>query len=412
LKKQLFLFTLILVSINSLTTCWGQLKSGKWIGTLELQTGLFLPFDFEKIEGNGNQYYIHNSTESIQMDIIFETADTLILAFPNFKSNLYLIKQNKRTLSGYWLNFNKGNDYKIPCVIRYESNKNNGDYKKSTVFNSNHVMPEKWEVTFDNGSGSTDKAIGLFHQGQQQKLTGTFATETGDYRFLEGKLFKDSLILSCFDGAHAFLFLGKLNSSTTIDGTFYSGKHWSTKWNSVVNNSFELNHPDSITYLVDPSEFTFSSYHLDSTLFNFSAANNINKVTIIQLMGTWCPNCMDESRYLQDLYAKYHSEGLNIIAVAYEIENSFSNYKKNIERFKDKNGIEYLITIGGKASKDLASKQFPNLNKISAFPTSIVLDKNGTVRNIHTGFYGPGTGIYYENYSEKMENFILQLLSE
>lgn len=401
-----------MVSINSLSTCWGQLKSGKWIGTLELQTGLFLPFDFEKIEGNDNPYYIHNSTESISMDIVIETEDSLILTFPNFKSNLFLTKQNNQTLSGYWLNYNKGSDYKIPCIIRYENKKTQKNYSKSTVFNSKHALPEKWEVAFDDGNGSTDKAIGLFHQDKQKKLSGTFATETGDYRFLTGNLFKDSLLLSCFDGAHAYLFLGKFNNSTTVEGTFYSGKHWSTKWSGLVNETFELNHPDSITYLVDSSEFKFSSYHLDSTSFNFSASENNNQVTLIQLMGTWCPNCMDESRYLQELYAKYHSEGLNIIAVAYEIENSFSNYKQNIERFKNKNGIEYLITVGGKASKDLASKQFPYLNKIVAFPTSVIIDKKGNIRRIHTGFYGPSTGIYYENYTEKMENLILQLLSE
>jgi hypothetical protein len=71
--------------VSTLSKCWGQLKSGKWIGTLEIQTGLFLPFDFSKSESINNQYYIHNSTESISMDIIMETADSLILTFPNFK---------------------------------------------------------------------------------------------------------------------------------------------------------------------------------------------------------------------------------------------------------------------------------------------------------------------------------------
>ncbi len=398
--------------MSTFSKCWGQLKSGKWIGTLEIQTGLFLPFDFSKSESINNQYYIHNSTESISMDIIMETADSLILTFPNFKSNLFFTKENNKTLTGYWLNYNKGPDYKIPCVIHYESKRIKTNNTKSIVFDTKQLLPEKWEVTFDDGSGSTDKAIGLFHQNQQKQLIGTFATETGDYRFLRGKLFKDSLLLSCFDGAHAYLFVAKFNNPTSIDGIFYSGKHWSTKWTGTVNESFELNHPDSITYLVDSSELKFSSYYLDSTVFNFSASENNNEVTVIQLMGTWCPNCMDESRFLQELYAKYHNDGLNIIAVAYEIENSFSNYKQNIERFQNKNGIEYLITIGGKASKELASKQFPYLNKISAFPTSIIIDKKGNIRKIHTGFYGPSTGVYYENYTEKIENLIIQLLSE
>ncbi len=388
---------------------WGQLKNGAWSGNLEIQPGLFLPFSFEKNTHTEKGFFIHNDIESIKMDIQLENKDSLILVFPNFNSKLFLSIKNNKTLFGYWLNYNKGSDYKVPCKMVYNAQKKKA--AKSTIY-TNNIIPEKWEVYFNDGNGSNYPALGLLHNNQSGKLAGTFATETGDYRFLNGLLFKDSLTLSCFDGAHAYLFLGKFTDSNSIDGKFYSGKHWSTTWTGKVNDSFKLQDPDEITFLIDSSDFNFTSCDLDSNIFQYPSTSLNNKVTIIQLMGTWCPNCMDESIYLQELYYKYHKEGLNIIGVAYEMGDSFKNYKDNIVRFKNKNNIEYQITIGGKASKDLATQQFSQLNKISAFPTSIILDKKGKVRGIHTGFYGPSTGIYYENNTNKIEKLILDLLSE
>jgi len=43
-----------------------------------------------------------------------------------------------------------------------------------------------------------------------------------------------------------------------------------------------------------------------------------NKAVIVQIMGSWCPNCMDESAYLSKVYKQYNKQGLEIIALAYE----------------------------------------------------------------------------------------------
>jgi hypothetical protein len=46
------------------------------------------------------------------------------------------------------------------------------------------------------------------------------------------------------------------------------------------------------------------------------------------------------------------------------------------------------------------------------FPTLIIIDKNGKVRNIHTGFSGPGTGIHYAEFKDEFEKLIDNLLLE
>jgi len=52
------------------------------------------------------------------------------------------------------------------------------------------------------------------------------------------------------------------------------------------------------------------------------------------------------------------------------------------------------------------------LNHIMSYPTSIFLDKKGEIRKIRTGFYGPGTGKYYTEYTQNTNDFIQELLAE
>jgi hypothetical protein len=64
------------------------------------------------------------------------------------------------------------------------------------------------------------------------------------------------------------------------------------------------------------------------------------------------------------------------------------------------------------SGKGRASAQLPFLNHVMSFPTCIFVDRKGKVRRIHTGFYGPGTGRYYEAYKSDLYAFVQQLLNE
>ena len=48
-----------------------------------------------------------------------------------------------------------------------------------------------------------------------------------------------------------------------------------------------------------------------------------------------------------------------------------------------------------------------------SYPTCIFIGRDGMVRRIHTGFYGPGTGAErYAAYSRDIELFVTDLLKE
>jgi len=58
----------------------------------------------------------------------------------------------------------------------------------------------------------------------------------------------------------------------------------------------------------------------------------------------------------------------------------------------------------------MAAKALPMLNKVISYPTAIFIDKKGKVREIHTGFSGPGTGEDDEQYKKETQELIEELL--
>jgi thiol-disulfide isomerase/thioredoxin len=393
-----------------------KLKSGAWTGKLSLNTTTTLPFEFtitknsKKSGKSGYNYTVVNGDERIDLIPTTASGDSLQLEFPSFGTKLVLKPIGKKELSGYWVNPNKGANYRIPCTLKSGYGKR-FDSSKLYVSNVNPANYDgRWETTFEPGTADAYKAVGLFEQSFNE-LKGTFLTETGDYRFLDGNVAGDSLYLSCFDGSHAFLFTGKMIDDK-ISGAFYSGKHWQTTWEAKRNASFELTDPDSLTYIVKNDPVSFKLKDLQGNDFVFPNDQYKNKVTIIQIMGTWCPNCMDETRYFKELYSKYHQQGLEIISVCYETGTDPVQHVNRIKTLKDRLNLDFTFVVGGTANKGLASEHFNMLNQVISFPTAIFIGKDGTVKKVHTGFNGPGTGSYYQNFVTETDQFIRELLSE
>mgnify|MGYP000580854089 CR=1 FL=1 len=273
-------------------------------------------------------------------------------------------------------------------------------------------MSGVWETVFSPDS-NTDRYIakGIFEQIGHQ-LTGTFRTTTGDYRYLEGVVDGDSFRLSTFDGAHAFLFTGKVNDST-LTGNFYSGDHWKEPFVAKRNPKYQLPDEHDLTYIKEGYDsFNFSFPDKEGNLVSLKDERFQNKVVVVQIMGTWCPNCLDESKYYTQ-YAKEHSE-VQFVSLAFEVAKTKEKAFQRIDRLKERLQIPYPILLAqyGSDSKLLANEKLPMLNHVLSYPTSIFIDKKGKVRKIHTGFNGPATGQKYIDFKNEFESFIDLLLKE
>lgn len=379
-----------------------KLKEGNWRAVLKIKEDIELPFNFQ-ITKNA-ELIIQNAEEKIVVKDIVYNGSKVSIHLPVFSTYIEaVIKDNN--LEGYWINPEK-KDYKIPFFAQHGRNDRFAKTEKTALSDING----KWEVTFSPGTENEYKAIGLFKQ-QNHKVTGTFLTETGDYRFLEGQMEEGSLKLSCFDAAHAFLFTANVKKDSMSNGIFYSGKHWNESWIAVRNDNFVLSDSDTLTYLTKGYEkLDFKFPDENGKITSLSDADYKNKAIIVQIMGSWCPNCMDESVYLSEVYSKYKSKGLEIIAIDYEIRNDFDVFKRNVARMKKDLGINYKIVFGGTSKKSEAAKTLPMLNHIMSYPTTIFIDRKGKIKKIQTGFNGPGTGKIYEDYKKSTNKLIEKIL--
>lgn len=408
---RIFFLSLLAFCFTS-GTAQTPLKKGTWRGVLTLsekKNEIILPFNFEVTSlKNMPLITIRNAEEKINVTDIIFNKDSVIIKMPLFDSEFKTVLKND-TLSGIWINYNKKEKNIIPFEAYY-----NDKRRFVTSKNASLDFTGKYEVTFDAGKESEYKAVGIFKQ-TGNKLTGTFLTETGDYRYLEGSVQNNQMALSCFDGSHAFLFFANSpktkGKADSLSGEAFYGISGIEKWTAIRNEKFELKDPESITYLKNPDEkITFSFPNLNGQTVSLSDEKFKNKVVVIQLMGTWCPNCMDETAYLAKVYNQYKSKGLEVVALAYERATDFEKAKNNLLRSKKRLGADYEFLITGLSGAAKASESMPFLNKVSAFPTTIILDRKHKVKSIYTGFSGPATGKEYENYKSKTESLLIQLL--
>ncbi len=373
-----------------------------------------LPFNFEvKYIGEDSFYLeIRNGGERIKLDDISfshdqaTNKDTVIIRFPAYDSYLEAIFEDK-VLEGRWVVPSRGTNYVIPFVAHHGQDHRFTTLQKPPITD----VTGRWECQFEIETEEPYPAIGLFKQ-EGNHLTGTFQTETGDYRYLEGSVQADKLYLSCFDGAHMFLFEGKIHPDNTITGIFRSGSHYLTSWSAVRNEDFALAHPDSLTYVKTKDEpFAFTFPDANGNLVSLTDPEYQGRPKIIQILGTWCPNCLDETEFLVEWLDEHPDLDIAVIGLAFERYDDPSKARKVISRYREKLGITYPILHAGKSNKREASKQLPMLNEIISYPTLIFLDRNNQVHRIHTGFNGPATPDY-SLFVEEFEETIHQLLDQ
>ncbi|WP_303319184.1 TlpA disulfide reductase family protein [Flavivirga abyssicola] len=380
-----------------------MLETGTYRALLKVNNTEDLPFNFEVV--SENKLNIFNAEEVIEVDDITYKNDSVYIKMPVFEGYLVAkIENNKLTGSFVKAGLNR--------VMVFSAEKNANRFNTSEK--AKHDVSGHWETVFSPDSEEdTYIAKGIFSQ-KGNVVTGTFRTTTGDYRYLEGVLDGEELKLSTFDGAHAFLFIATVTDSSMV-GTFFSGNHFQEPFIAKRNDTYELPDAHSLTFLkegYDKVEFSFPDEN--KTMVSLKDAPFKDKVVLVQIMGTWCPNCLDESKFYSEFYKNNKNKDIEIIALAFEYVKTKESAFNNIRRLKNKTGITYPVLLAqyGSSSKVKAQEKLPMLNHVLSYPTTIFIDKKGAVRKIHTGFNGPATGDKYVAFKEAFEVFVNELLSE
>jgi thiol-disulfide isomerase/thioredoxin len=272
-----------------------------------------------------------------------------------------------------------------------------------------------WKAEFVDSDGKSP-ARGEFHQDPgTSHVVGTFLTPTGDDRYLEGSFENGVLRLSTFDGAHAFLFQARASSGGTLAGDYWSRDSYHATWTASRSDEAGATLPDGwkdVALTNADGRFQFRFPDLAGHEVSLSDERFHGKVVLVNIFGSWCPNCNDEAPLLEAWNRKYRDQGLEVVGLAYELTGNAARDREMVGRFAKRHGIDYTLLLAGVSDKAKASASLPDITRVLAFPTSIFIGRDGKVRKIYSGFAGPGTGAHYDQLRSEIDSLIGTMLRE
>ena len=410
-KTSNFFIPRTLGPLLSLLICCGKIalfSQTSFHAALQLNDRLSLPFEVVYCEGKAPKLAVVNGEERIELRFLLEKKDSMYFEFPEIAGQLVFHKTERK---GYWLNLNKTLPTRIPFQF-YAAQSPAHNVRLDLRLDS---LPQAFSGTYDvlfTDANGTEKAIGIFQQNGAQ-IEGTFRTETGDYRFLSGGVVNGKMMISCFDGVHAFLFEAQASSGNALSGTFYSGMRYQASWTGVLNPNAELTSPYSISrplterapLILEVKNSKGKKRTLEQRFFQ-------GEPSVVQIMGTWCPNCLDETRYFMSLKEKDAFKSVRFVMVGFENGANDKDRLQRLNKYARKMDLNYSFYLGGEASTKQAGIVFNALNGVYSFPTTLFLNKKGEIVQVHSGFDGPGTGVHFTHLQETTEALLLKLLEE
>jgi thiol-disulfide isomerase/thioredoxin len=335
-------------------------------------------------------------------------APTVVLSMPHYDSEITArITGSGRSLDGEWRKTRgPGKEARVLFHARAGETER---FAREQEFDLEDGLGGRWSVRF---ASDELPAVAEFTQYTSGRLRGTFLTATGDYRYLAGHVDGEQLALSCFDGAHAFLFRATRQPDGSLAGDFWSGNWWHETWTATPAPDAALPDPFAQTSRTDTSLAALAFPDLDGELRNLADPDLSGRATLVQLFGSWCPNCHDETAYLVELDRRYRERGLRIVGLAFELTGDFERSARQVKRFAARHRVKYPLLIAGTADKGLASQAFPAVDRVRSYPTTILLHGDGRVRAVHSGWSGPATGEAHVKLRADMESLIEELLAE
>ena len=348
---------------------------------------------------------IYNGKEVYQLSGNKRIGDTIVYQFPAQDAEWRIaFNDDFSEARGWWVNYNKKVPVRYPVHLYMTLSE--------MIPKPDSIFPElfgRWKVLFEPGTPNEEVLVGVFQQEMNGRIFGSFLSETGDYRYLHGYAANGKLHLQTYTGYWAFVVEADLNGSNEMTGVFYSGGKSSSPFKAIKDETVQLRDEAELTYLIKRDERVVLNnlIKLNGRKTNLDLSKN-GKLTLIQIMGTWCPNCIDEANLLKELRATYGKQGLEIIALGFEVGTDTKKQRIRLKRFVKDLQVNYPVYLAGTSSKEAAAAYFPMLNGIMSFPTSILVDEQGKIIAIHTGFSGPATGAAYtelvNKYKQEIEN--------
>jgi thiol-disulfide isomerase/thioredoxin len=387
-------------------------QNENWLGAIVLdptEKGMDVPFNMSilSVKGKPSSIEIRSAADKIVVKEIERQGDSIFFKMPVFISELtFKVKGDSLVGRYYPKGKGKGVSYKFYAL------KNVTDrfpwFKEAPKVN----VTGRWKYIVNPNTANADTLVAEFKQ-QGAKFTGSILDPTGDMRFLEGKIAGNKFYMSGFDGGRASIFTAEVDGNgNLVNGRMMTSPANKPTWIAIKDDKAKIaESKDLIRVKSGVKNFKFSVKDLNGNTFTSDDPSLKGKVVIVQASGSWCPNCLDETKLYKTLYEKYHSKGLEIVSLMFE-ENDLESSKYRIQRFVSQTGAKYSFYYAGPRSKKNKEEVLYPFEGVVAFPTTVFIDKKGEIRTVHTGFSGPGTGSHYTDLVNEVTSIIEELLKE
>ncbi len=401
--KTKFLAALLFAIAPAAQSAVAQSLGGLWDATITFN-GQAIPFRLQ-IAGEGAklQGWLFNGEDKVVASGASFQNGSLVLNFDSYAAKLEAKLQDGELVGQYGPMLKK--------TYPVTAHRHKAEPSSSASAPSINGL---WEVAVKSSKGEQAWRL-IVQQKSASNVSAAILRVDGDTGALTGGYKDGKFVLSHFSGGRpALLVLTPAADGTlAIDMTDLHGKSQLTATRPDVARAKGLappTDPDHHTTVKDASQpFQFSFPDLNGKIVSNTDARFQGKVVLVNVTGSWCPNCHDEAPFLAELYRKYRSQGLEVVALSFEEEDQLKNPAR-LRAFMKEYGIDYTVLLGGTPDdRDAKLTQPVNLN---SWPTTFFLGRDGRVRFVHAGFPGPASGELYRQAAHEFYSQVESLLAE
>jgi|SRR5579871_1351961 len=275
------------------------------------------------------------------------------------------------------------------------------------------VINGEWEIAVHSPKG--ESAWRLLVRQSGPEVSAAILRVDGDTGTLTGKYLDGKFVLSHFSGARpSLLTLTPANdgslavSLTSLHGhNDYSALRPEAARAKGLPGPTDPSHQTSVKDLAAP--FAFSFPDLNGKLVSNTDPRFEGKVVVVNVLGSWCPNCHDEAPFLAELYREHRNEGFEVVAISFE-EGEQLKDPSRLRAFIRQYGIEYTVLLGGEPSE--LNAKLPQAVNLNSWPTTFFLGRDGRVRAVHAGFPGRASGDLHTQAAHEFQSTVERLLTE
>jgi thiol-disulfide isomerase/thioredoxin len=379
-----------------------QSLAGRWNATVQV-SGLDIPFRFE-LSGDGANVKgsFFNGDERITSTSGKFDNGSLVLKWDDHASKLEATLHDG-VLEGKYVRAGRDEKSAYPfSAKRYSA--------PPAVKGEVPSIAGMWVIPTDSPKG--EKAWRFIVRQTGAEVSAAVLRIDGDTGALTGTYKDGKFVLSHFDSARPMV----LEVTPQKDGTLELLENTKTQRTAVrwevahAKGMAEPTDPMKHTSVKDPNEpFQFRFPDLNGRPVSNADAKFRGKVVLVNITGSWCPNCHDEAPFLAELYKKYRDQGLEIVALSFEEADQLNDLPR-LRAFIKRYGIDYTVLVGGEPSE--AKDKLTQAVNWNSWPTTFFIGRDGLVRGVHAGFPSSASGELFRQAKDEFTAEVQHLLRE